>query len=94
MSAVCLNVPDDAPRFDLTRADLPDDITSEETVRRCRDIGDRWLSEGVFLFLSAPSLIVPQECNIMINPAHPLMERVTIISNEPFRFDERLAELA
>jgi hypothetical protein len=38
-----------------------------------------------------PSIIVPQERNVMLNPAHRPMSDVRIVSTERFRFDPRLA---
>jgi hypothetical protein len=49
------------------------------------------LARGEHLLLIAPSFVVPQEHNVMINPDHPMMAEVKIASVEPFRFDPRLA---
>jgi hypothetical protein len=43
------------------------------------------------VFATMPSIIIPQERNVMINPAHPLMAEVKVVSTERFRFDPRLA---
>ena len=48
------------------------------------------MSAGRSLSLAAPSVIVPQERNIMLNPAHPDMALVSIVKVEEFRLDERL----
>jgi hypothetical protein len=40
--------------------------------------------------LAAPSMIVPEDLNVMLNPAHPQMREVRIASTRPFRFDPRL----
>jgi hypothetical protein len=34
---------------------------------------------------------VPEEANLVLNPAHPAMSDVAIVSTRPFRFDPRLA---
>jgi|SRR5580700_833735 RES domain-containing protein len=91
MTAVAVALPDDASSLGVNRADLPDDLYNDETAERCRTIGDSWLMEQKHLILTAPSLVVPQERNIMVNPAHPMMERVRILSTESFLFDPRLA---
>lgn len=84
--AIRLSYPDEAGTLEL-RA-LPE--TARAT--KCRAAGDRWLAEGKALVLKAPSIVVPQEFNVMFNPAHPLMREVRVIEQVPFRFDERLAE--
>jgi RES domain-containing protein len=91
MAAVRIEIPDETPSRDIQLADLPTDLVGERAGRRCREIGDAWLAAEEHLVLTAPSFIVPQERNVMLNPAHPLMRRITIVSTEPFRFDPRLA---
>jgi RES domain-containing protein len=91
MAAVQIEIPDDAPQEKLGRAQIPSDLTTETAATRCRELGDAWLRAGQALALDVPSVIVPQERNLLINPAHPLMDRVRIVSTEPFRFDPRLA---
>jgi hypothetical protein len=39
--------------------------------------------------LTAPSVIVPEELNVMLNPLHPRMRDVSIVSMRRFRFDPR-----
>jgi len=91
VAAVRIAIPDSASQLDIALADLPSDLGSGETARRCRSLGDAWLDGGEHLVCTMPSMIVPQERNVMINPAHELMDRVRIVSVEPFRFDPRLA---
>jgi RES domain-containing protein len=91
MVAVRIHVPDEASRLDIDLADLPSDLASAEAEDRCRELGDGWLGAREHLTCSMPSIAVPQERNLMINPAHRLMTEVNIISVDPFRFDPRLA---
>lgn len=55
-----------------------------------RAIGDRWLEERRSLGLRVPSVIVPREANVIINPEHPAAVELEVVSSEPFRFDPRL----
>jgi RES domain-containing protein len=86
MSAVGLEIPKGAmlsvAREEMSRARNP--------AEWCRAKGDSWLEEERYLVLSAPSIIVPQERNIMINPRHRRMDKVRVVSVEEFRFDTRL----
>jgi RES domain-containing protein len=91
LAAVRIETPDGTPTRDVALADLPDELDTEPAQLRCREIGDTWLTEEKELVLTAPSVIVPQERNVMINPAHRLMAMVKIVSVERFRFDARLA---
>jgi RES domain-containing protein len=53
--------------------------------------GDAWLAGNSALWLEAPSVIVSQETNVMLNPLHPAMAGVKVISIEEFAFDARLS---
>ena len=91
MAALRIEIPDEASRLDIDLADLPSNLIGEEAEKRCRELGDGWLTEEKQLICTVPSIIVPQERNMMINPAHRLMIKVKIVSVERFRFDPRLA---
>lgn len=49
-----------------------------------------WISDDEFLGLMVPSIIVPSECNLLINPLHPDFNKVKLVKVEPFAFDTRL----
>lgn len=55
-----------------------------------RETGDKWISEKRSLLLQVPSVVVKNESNYLINPAHPDAEEVKVIDIEPFQFDSRL----
>lgn len=56
----------------------------------CRAAGDAFLQGGEALALSVPSAVVPQERNLLFNPAHAAARELRIVGREPFRFDPRL----
>lgn len=56
----------------------------------CRAHGDRWLAEGRSLALRVPSVVVPQEANVILNPAHPDFAAVRVAETARFRFDPRM----
>ena len=91
MAAVRIEVPDEASRLDIDLADLPSDLIGEQADERCRQLGDGWLKVQEHLICTIPSIIIPQERNMMINPTHRLMAKVKLVSTERFRFDPRLA---
>lgn len=74
----------------LTRADIkegPDDVPNDA---ECRRIGDDFLKRGTALALRMTSIIVPVSLNLMLNPAHPLIGKVTALNFHPFALDMRL----
>jgi RES domain-containing protein len=54
--------------------------------------GNAWLVQGRSVALRAPSVLVPYAWNVLLNPLHAAIERVSISNIEPFRFDPRLWE--
>jgi len=56
----------------------------------CRFIGNEFLQNKKSLLLKVPSAIIPDEYNIMINPAHPEFVKCTLASSRLFEFDTRL----
>ncbi len=53
-------------------------------------MGDDWLDRSDDLVLEVPSVLVPEETNLILNPAHPRMREVKIVSTRAFHFDPRL----
>ena len=54
-----------------------------------REIGDRWLLGQSTALLEVPSVVVPAEANVLINPRHPDAAEITVGSIQPFPLDER-----
>jgi RES domain-containing protein len=52
--------------------------------------GDLWLRQGRSPVLRVPSAIVPESCNLLLNPRHPKAGAAHIVGKRPFRFDPRL----
>jgi len=76
-------------RVSLNAAQLPGwDATSAG--RRSRDWGDRWLLERGSLIALVPSVIVPEERNALINPAHPGASSLVTTVIRPWTYDSRL----
>jgi len=60
--------------------------------RASRAFGDRWLSEARSCVLLIPSVIVPTERNVAINPAHPQFTRITVSRPRLLKWDQRLQQ--
>jgi RES domain-containing protein len=56
-----------------------------------RPIGTKWLIDKTSVALSVPSIAVPLETNILLNPEHAnFAHEVRLVRCEPFFFDPRL----
>jgi RES domain-containing protein len=86
-------MPDD---YRMLAIDIPDDVDIERldktpaSPETCPAIGDDFLARGASLALLVPSVVVPQECNALINVRQAAMGSVRLIGDEPFAFDRRL----
>jgi RES domain-containing protein len=58
------------------------------------DFGDTWLKSKKSALLAVPSAIVPLECNVLINPAHPDAAHISAKKIRPWFYDQRRGELA
>lgn len=54
------------------------------------DHGTGWLHNGTSLLLSVPSVIVPEERNVLINPAHPDIVRLGVTKMRKWLYDARV----
>jgi len=52
-------------------------------------VGDVWLEQGASAALLVPSVLVPQERTVLLNPAHPAFDEIRIGPATPSRFDAR-----
>lgn len=55
-----------------------------------RAFGDHWLEEANSLALEVPSVVVPMGRNVLINPEHPDIERVSTLETIAINWDQRL----
>lgn len=55
-------------------------------------IGDRWIKQRRSLVLKVPSVVIPEEFNYLINPAHPDFAKVEIGRPVIYHFDPRLTK--
>ena len=78
---------------DITEAVLPAQYSFPDQLphlTETRRIGDEWLKTGRHLALSVPSAIIPQEFNLLLNPAHPRFAHLAISTPVAFAIDPRL----
>jgi RES domain-containing protein len=75
---------------DIKRAEFKGDLTQIRKRDYCQKIGNAWLIQGEAAVLVVPSVIVPQENNVLINPRHPDAQKIEVLEKTPFEFDPRL----
>ena len=74
-------------------ADLSADWRTAPPSASTQAIGDTWARDAVSAVLAVPSVLIPEETNYLLNPAHPDFKKVKIGEPEDFTFDYRIARL-
>lgn len=70
---------------------LPADWRGYPSPSSTAAIRDEWIASRLSLALAVPSTIVPQQRNVLFNPAHAEFEAVIAAASvEPLNFDPRL----
>lgn len=68
---------------------LPERWQQEPPPPSLQAAGDHWLASMGSVVLAVPSVIIPAEHNLLINPRHPDFKKIKIGGPEPFSFDFR-----
>ena len=68
----------------------PSPENAEGWLSATRAWGDKWLEAGVSLIAEVPSVIVPEESNLLLNPRHPALGEVVAEIVRPWVYDARL----
>lgn len=76
----------------LVSLTVPDDIWPEAVILQSGDhvgweAGTHWAMNKTSVLLLVPSVIVPEELNILINPAHPETERIQATKMRRWTYD-------
>ena len=88
--ALCLEGPDSASQKRVSVEALPSDWSRILDHPACRRAGEDWVREGGAALLRVPSAIVPEEENVLLNPAHPEAAGFVVTGRRPFALDPRL----
>jgi RES domain-containing protein len=89
-SAIRIEIPEDVSVERITPKDLPARWRSEPPLQETMRMGTKWVQESRSAVLRVPSVIIPQEINLVLNPKHKEFGRLTIAPPESFTFDSRL----
>ncbi len=85
-----IQIPDSVSMKSIKGKDLPSNWQDYPAPEQLADIGTKWLKSKSSLLFEIPSAVVEKEFNILINPLHPDIKRITFRIIEKFTFDSRL----
>ena len=75
----------------LEAAHLPSDWQVDPAPISTAQLGDDWIASGRSLALSVPSVLIPSQRNLLLNPLHKHFARAANTAlRTPFRIDPRL----
>ena len=81
-------LPESEPARSIALSDLPAAWRADQTVPR--ELGDNWIRSLSSLALLVPSVPIPPESNVLINPLHLAMAGLKIDAPRRFIFDARM----
>jgi RES domain-containing protein len=70
---------------------LPKDWGSRPASPSTKAIGDLWVMQNRSVVFKVPSVVVPDEYNYLLNPAHPDWRKIQIQKPIAYQFDPRMA---
>ena len=88
MCLVTISIPENRIEW-LADEDLPTDWADLPSSQNSKNIGDHLIEKREILALSVPSVLIPEERNILINPLHSDFNSLNQISQRKIRFDAR-----
>ena len=87
-----IEIPDEINIVELNLNDLPENWDSKPPILETQFIGDDFVALKSAAVLKVPSSIVPPEFNYLINPDHPDIVKIKVISVEALVFDGRMVK--
>lgn len=85
-----IELPVTAPVRTLSAGSLPPNWRSYPAPATLQALGDAWLRSADDAALKVPSVIVPEESNVLLNPSHPALARADSRIIRNFVLDIRL----
>jgi RES domain-containing protein len=88
-SIATINIPDNL--IDVLKVEqLPSDWKTNPPPESTAQIGDAWIQNNSSLALVVPSVVVPIEENVLINPLHKDFSKISIIEINDYYYDDRM----
>lgn len=88
--AVAADLPAELSMETLGIEALPPDWRTYPAPEKLKDLGTGWTRSGRTAVLLVPSVIIPHEMNVLLNPAHPGFVKIRLQEAQRFSFDPRM----
>jgi RES domain-containing protein len=87
--AIAAVIPDALAIKRLSAGELPKNWRGFPAPPELAILGTKWAASLETAVLQAPSVVVPQESNLILNPRHPDFSKIVVRNPLPFAFDSR-----
>lgn len=87
---ITLHIPDNTAREKISSDKLLSGWDTTDAGFYTKKIGDQFLIENKKLLLEVPSVVLPEEMNVVLNPEHVEMKKVKLIHKRRIIFDSRI----
>ncbi len=88
-----IEIPDDIRIAEIDENILPENWRDFPHPEETRKFGDQFIFERKSAVLKMPSVVTKGDFNYLVNPYHLDFERINIVAEEPFPFDERIFKI-
>jgi RES domain-containing protein len=85
-----VELPPDVTVRTIELTELPPNWRTYPAPESLQELGSAWVRAGETATLSVPSAVIPRERNLLLNPAHPQLAALRVLTPEPFSFDPRM----
>ncbi len=86
---VQLEIPEDSIQK-VTEKELPKNWRANPSPDKLKELGAGWIKENKHLALQVPSAVNPLESNLILNVAHLLYEKISVLRHDLIQLDTRL----
>jgi RES domain-containing protein len=86
---ISIEIPDHITIKEIKESDLPAGWKEFPFIELTQHLGNEFIIQNEFLAMKVPSAVIPGDFNYLLNPRHPDFEKIQVIKNEPYEFDER-----
>jgi RES domain-containing protein len=87
---VAIDIPDSCTIYRPALEELPVGWDVMPSAGVSQAFGAAWVDSGASLGMEAPSILVPEEFNVLLNPSHADYAKVEMSVVRPFNFNERM----
>lgn len=88
--AIAAVIPDEVAIKSIPAEELPKNRRRVPAAPELAILGTNWASSLETAVLRAPSVVVPQESSLILNPGHPDFPKIVVRDPIPFAFDTRV----